>query len=204
MKDNKSKCIFVLVESSEEIIIQFYVSFYNNYNSIYIDPSSPSIKYVPKGESLSLFASKLLSNSIHFEHLGGKGEIYLQGKNSHYILEASNNNLTLKLDGSGKDIEIIVKEISEDKNNNGFMFYLEQNLEYNSPSSNDEENKGGISTTLIIIIIVASVVGVIIIGGLILLLMNCMNKKKNIGKEINKISFEEEREGNLLFDEKNN
>ena len=108
------------------------------------------------------------------------------------------------MDGSGKDIEIIVKEISEDKNNNGFMFYLEQNLEYNSPSSNDEENKGGISTTLIIIIIVASVVGVIIIGGLILLLMNCMNKKKNIGKEINKISFEEEREGNLLFDEKNN
>ena len=205
MKDNKAKCIFVLVESSEEKLIQFYVSFYNNYNSIYIDPSSPSIKYVPKGESLSLYASKLLSNSIHFEHLGGKGEIYLRGKDTHHLLEASKNNFTLTLDGSGKDIEIIVKETSDDKNSNGFMFYLEQNLEYNQhkqeeENQGDKEGKGGINTTLIIII-VASVVGIIIIVGLIIATIKYKNKMQNIGKDISKISFEEDRDNNLLFDE---
>ena len=214
MKDNKAKCIFVLVELSEEKIIQFYTSFYNNYNSIFIEPSSQSINYVPKGESLSLYASKLFNNSINFEHLYGKGEIYRKGKYHHYFLNTSNSSFTLTFNNTGREIEIIAKDINEDKNSNGFMFYLEQYMEFNLSKKEEQEeqdkgdktdgekdkNKGDNST--LIIIVVSSVVGVIIIAGLIVLAI-CYNKKKNIKTDISKISFKEDRDSNLLLDENN-
>ena len=56
------------------------------------------------------------------------------------------------------------------------------------------------SKTTLIIIIIASVVGAIIIAGLIVAIV-CYNKKKNIRVDINKISFEQERESNLILDE---
>ena len=198
MKDNNTKSILVSIELTEEKIIQFYTLFYDYYNSIYIQPSSPSIKYVPKGESITLYVSNLYNNYIIFNHLEGNGEIYLEGKNQLYFLNNINNNLTLTFDDIGKDmIEIIVKEVNETNNSKGFIFYLEQYLLYNTSIVEEDTNDRKNKTTLIIIII-ACVVIIIILAGFIVAFV-CYNKKKKMSGDISKISFERGRESNLLI-----
>ena len=189
-KDKTTKSVLISVELSEEKIVKFYASFYDYYNGIYIDPSSSSIKYVPKGESISLYVSNLYNNSIRFRHLGGKGEIYQEGKEQHYFLNNINNNLNLTLPDIGKDmIEIIVKEIDDSNNSIGFTFYLEQYLLYKEKENeNDEKDK-----TILIIIITSCSSGIIIIAGIIVALI-FYNKKKKLKDDINKISFIKEKE----------
>ena len=64
IQNDKPKSILVLVEKNKEAIIQFYASFYTHYDSIYIDPGSPRMKYVPKNETLSLFSSNLSPKNV--------------------------------------------------------------------------------------------------------------------------------------------
>ena len=202
IQNDKPKSILVLVEEYEKTIIQFYASFYTNYDSIYIDPGSPGMKYVPKNESLSLYSSNLLPNTIDFRQIEGKGEIYSETKGAtHHILNTSDSLLGLSFHMEGIDmIEVIIKEINEDNNSTGFIFHYEQYLDYENyheEGGGEEENNKN-DKTLLIIVVVASVFGLAIIIGLILFII-WYNKKKNINKDIYKISFEKERESNLLL-----
>ena len=206
IQNDKPKSILVLVEKNKEAIIQFYASFYTHYDSIYIDPGSPRMKFVPKNETLSLFSSNLLPNFIDFRQIEGKGEVYYEGEGvPHHFLNTSEHSLGLSfMDNRSDTIEIIIKEINEDNSSIGFIFYYEQYLYYGNSHNEDggsEEGDKNDKTTLIIVV-VASVFGLAIIVGLIWFFV-WYRKKKNVNNEIYKISFEKERESNLLLNDEN-
>ena len=206
IQNDKPKSILVLVEKNKEAIIQFYASFYTHYDSIYIDPGSPRMKYVPKNETLSLFSSNLLPNFIDFRQIEGKGEVYYEGEGvPHHFLNTSEHSLGLSfMDNRSDTIEIIIKEINEDNSSIGFIFYYEQYLYYGGSHNEDggsEEGDKNDKTTLIIVV-VASVFGLAIIVGLIWFFV-WYRKKKKVNNEIYKISFEKERESNLLLNDEN-
>ena len=207
IENDKPKSILVLVKESSEKIIQFYASFYTHYDSIYIDPGSPGMKYVPKNETISLYFSNLLLNFIDFRQIEGKGEIYYEG-GIHHFLNVSDAVLGYNLNLHGIDmIEVFVKEINEDNNSTGFIFHYEQYLNYKSSHSEGEggnegeDNQGKNDKTLLIIVVAAASVACLAI--IIILYVFWYKKKKHISEDINKISFEKERESNLLLDEDN-
>ena len=208
IENDKPKSILVLVKESSEKIIQFYASFYTHYDSIYIDPGSPGMKYVPKNETISLYFSNLLLNFIDFRQIEGKGEIYYEG-GIHHFLNISDAVLGYNLNLQGIDmIEVFVKEINEDNNSTGFIFHYEQYLNYESSHSEGEggdegeDNQGKNDKTLLIIVVAAASVACLVII-IIILYAFWYKKKKHISEDINKISFEKERESNLLLDEDN-
>ena len=105
-------------------------------------------------------------------------------------------------------IEVFVKELNEDNNSTGFIFHYEQYLNYESSHSEGEggdegeDNQGKNDKTLLIIVVAAASVACLVII-IIILYVFWYKKKKHISEDINKISFEKERESNLLLDEDN-
>ena len=207
MQNNKLKGILVLVEGSSEEIIQFYTSFYTYYDSLYIDPGSPSIKFVPKNQLLSLNSSNILPNYVLFVNIKGKGEIYYKE-----IPQYLNGSISNSFDSGaiGNDVEnFIIKEINEDNDSNGIVFYYEQCLTYKEISL--KETHGEIEriideskdSSLIIIIIVCVIVVIII--ALIIIVLIFYNKNKSLKNDINKVSFETDRDNysNLIINDDN-
>ena len=164
------------------------------------------MKYVPKNETLSLFSSNLSPNFIDFRQIEGKGEVYYEGEGvAHHFLNTSEHSLGLSfMDNRSDTIEIIIKEINEDNSSIGFIFYYEQYLYYGGSHNEDGGSEGGDKNdkTTLIIVVVASVFGLAIIIGLIWFFV-WYRKKKNVNNEIYKISFEKERESNLLLNDEN-
>ena len=197
IQNDKPKSILVLVLGQREEIIEFYTSFNTYYDSMYIDPSSPSLKFVPNNCSLSLYFSNLLPNDVNFAHLGGKGELYYEG-GIHNYLERPNSYLTFVFNDENIDMrEIKINEI----NGTYFVFYLKQYLNYyasRNDGNGDDINDNKDDSTMIIIIASVSVVVLAIIIVLIVLFVN-YNKNKDLRNDISKISFEKDRESNLLL-----
>ena len=129
--------------------------------------------------------------------------MYSKGGTLLYSFNELNNNITYHYDTKGIEmIELIFKEINEDNNSTGFLFYLEQKLDYNSSESNEKEsdkNHSEKNNSKLIIIITVSIVSIAIIIVLIVILMN-FYKNKKLSNDISKISFEGERESNLLLE----
>ena len=199
IQNDKPKSILVIVEGVKDNIVEFFTSFYTYYDSIYIDPSSPSLKFVPINMSLSLYCSNLLPFDVNFAYLGGQGEIYYE-EGVHHLLEKPNSYLTITFDEKGIDMrELKIKEI----NDTNFVFYCSQNLNYyGRQNSGDGDEKENDDTILIIVYVVVGVVALAIIIILIVVIVNHI-KNKNLNKDIYKISFEKERESNLLLNEEN-
>ena len=201
-KDIKANSILVSVDTHGISYINLYTLFYTNYDGIYINPSSPSLKYVPKTQTLSLYASNLSPSSVNLYSLDGKGEIFYE-ESTHHVLNPSSGPLTLYINNTAKNmIEIKINEINEDNNSTGFVFYLDQELDFNSKYDDIPKTDGGEEpekddTTMKIIISVSVVGGVIIIAVIVFVVWYC--KKKNLKKDVYKISFEKERESNLLL-----
>ena len=93
--------------------------------------------------------------------------------------------------------EIKINEI----NGTYFVFYLKQYLNYyasRNDGNGDDINDNKDDSTMIIIIASVSVVVLAIIIVLIVLFVN-YNKNKDLRNDISKISFEKDRESNLLL-----
>ena len=202
IKHDKPQSILVLIYGNYGIN-RFYTSFYTYYNDIYIKLGSPSLKFVPKNESSTVFAPSLLENSVNFKYLAGQGEILYDIHN--FIFDSHHTQISFGLSGFGKKIkEIYINDKTVDNSSICLVFYLEQKLEYSSTDIKDDskgnnENSGD-TILLIVGIIVGSAVVVIIIV-IIIIVVNYNKKNKKIKEDINKISFEGERDSNLLINE---
>ena len=201
-KNDIKKSVLISVETSNSSLINLYTLFYTYYDGIFINPASPSIKFVPKNETLSLYSSDLSPSQIVFEHLGGSGEISCDNFPSPLYLNNQNMKLSMNLSGHQKDmIEIKVKENNENNNSTGLVFYLKQELINDSNNGGKPPNKNDNSINLVVII-VPIVVGVIIIALLIGIII-WYHKNKKLNEDIYKISFERERQSNLLLGDDN-
>ena len=199
IQNDKPKSILVIVKGKKDNIVEFFTSFYTYYDSIYIDPSSPSLKFVPINTSLSLYCSSLLPNHVNFAYLGGQGEIYYE-EGVHHFLEKPDSYLSFIFNDEGIDMrELKIKEI----NDTNFVFYCSQNLNYYENKNDGDGNEKENDDTILIIVYVAVGVGALAI--IIILIVVIVNyfKNKNLNKDIYKISFEKGRESNLLLNEEN-
>ena len=157
------------------------------------------MKFVPINTSLSLYCSDLLPNDVNFAYLGGQGEIYYE-EGVHHFLEKPDSYLSFVFNDEGIDMrELKIKEI----NDTNFVFYCSQNLNYYENKNDGDGNEKENDDTILIIVYVAVGVGALAI--IIILIVVIVNhiKNKNLNKDIYKISFEKERESNLLLNEEN-
>ena len=133
-----------------------------------------------------------MTNTLNFNDIGAKGDIYYEDGVSYHFLNKSGNNYSISFHTKGIDmIEVKITEINEDNNSTGFVFHLSLYLNYEDSETDDgerENDEPSKRNTTLIIIIVVSIAAVVIIVVLIVILMN-YNKNQNVGQDINKISF---------------
>ena len=202
IQNDKPKSILVFVGGSTDIL-QFYTSFYTYYDGIYNEPSSPSLKFVPKNESLTLFAPNLLPNSVIFYYIAGQGEILSGLMKDNLSTDVISVTFILNLGNRVEEINIYDRT-----ENNYSICFLDQRLDYFRFPSGDgnnenpnEENNNNNNLYLILGIVGGGIALIIII--IIIIVVIYRKKNKNIKDDVLKISFETERDSNLLLNESN-